>query len=98
MTRYHSDAPRNRRAAARGARTREIIRQMLLDHADRCPLGRPLTGKAVREMLRQHGVYLEKSSVARYLAGIRLEAELAALSGADVCWKSSNSTNTTPVV
>ncbi len=90
--------PRNRRAAARGARTRELIRQMLLEHAARCPLARPLTGKLVQEQLRQRGIHLRKSSVARYLSGIRLEAELAALSGADVCWKSSNSTNTTPGV
>ena len=93
MTPSHSDRPRNRRAVARGARTRETIRQLMLEHAERCPLSRPLTIKAIQELLRQRGIHLQKSAVAWHMAHIRLQADIEAL---DVELKGRNRSDSTP--
>ena len=92
--RYHSECrPRNLRAVARGARTRELIRQLLLEHAERCPLARQPTIKAIRELLRQRGINLQKSAVAWHMAHVRLQADLEAL---DVELRRNHSDSTPP--
>ena len=90
MTPSPSDRPRNRRAVARGARTRETVKQLMLQHAERCPLARPLTIKAIQELLRQRGINLQKSAVAWHMAHVRLQADLEAL---DVELKGRNPSN-----
>ena len=90
----HSECrPRNRRAVARGARTRELIRQLMLAHAERCPLARPLTIKAIQELLRQRGINLQKSAVAWHMAHVRLAADIEAL---DVELRRNHSNSTPP--
>ncbi len=79
MNYRHSDGPRNRRAAARGARHRELIRQILLQHVERTPLGRPLTAKQVQELLGRRGIALGLSTVGWHIAHVRLEDELRSL-------------------
>lgn len=71
--------PRNRRAFAAGIRHRTLIREMLIQHAYRTPLGRPLSAKMVRAELAKRGIRLALSSVARHIAAVRLEDELHAL-------------------
>ena len=71
--------PRNRIAAARGARTRELIRQILLEHSRAHPLGRQLTAKQIQWHLKGRGVYLAPSTVAWHVQQIRLAADIAAL-------------------
>ncbi|MDA8348138.1 MAG: hypothetical protein M0038_04925 [Pseudomonadota bacterium] len=90
MTPSPSDRPRNRHAVARAARTRELIRQLLLEHAERCPLARPLTIKAIQELLRQRGINLQKSAVAWHMTYVRLQADIEAL---DVELKGRNPSN-----
>jgi hypothetical protein len=70
---------RNRIAAARGARTRELIRQILIQHAERSPLGRPLTAKQIQWHLKGLGVYLAPSTIAWHVNRIRLAADIEAL-------------------
>ncbi len=78
--RYRSDhQPRNRPAAARGARHREAIRQILLQHVARTPLGRPLTAKQVQALLGRRGIRLGLSTVGWHIAHVRLEDELRSL-------------------
>ncbi len=79
MTPSHSDCPRNRRAAARGARTRELIRQLMLEHAARNPLSRPLTGKELQAMLAHRGIRLGLSAILWHVQHVRLQADLEAL-------------------
>lgn len=86
--------PRNRRAAARGARTREMLRQLMLEHAAEHPLTKPLTGKQLQIALRARGIYLALSTVLWHVSHIRLQADIEAL---DVelrrnCSNSSDST------
>ena len=71
--------PRNRTAAARGARTRELIRQAMLAHAVEHPLGRPLTGKQLQIALRARGIYLALSTILWHVQRIRLQADIEAL-------------------
>ena len=94
MTRYRSEGPRNRPAAARGARTRELIRQQMLAHATEHPLTKPLTGKQLQIALRARGIYLALSTVLWHVSHIRLQADIERL---DVelrrnCSNSSDST------
>ena len=70
---------RNRVAAARGARTRELIRQLMLEHATRNPIARPLTAKEIQWHLKGLGVYLAPSTVAWHVNWIRLTADIEAL-------------------
>ena len=72
-------AARNKAAAARGARTRELIRQLLLDHATRNPIARPLTGKELQGMLAHRGIHLGLSTVLWHVNRIRLTADIEAL-------------------
>ena len=88
---------RNRLAAARGARTRELIRQLLLDHATRNPIARPLTGKQLQWHLKGRGVYLAPSTVAWHVQQIRLAADIEALD-AELGCKGSNLSDTTPAL
>lgn len=87
-------AARNKRAAARGARHRETIKQLLLEHASRNPLSRPLTGKEMQTMLAQRGIRLALSTVAWHVAHIRLQADIEALDVELGC-KGSNSSGPT---
>lgn len=89
-------AARNKAAAARGARTRELIRQLLLEHSRAHPLGRALTGKEIAARLRAHGISLAPSTVAWHVQQIRLAADLAALEGELGC-KGSNSSSDSAV-
>ena len=89
-------AARNKRAAARGARTRELIRQLLLEHSLAHPLGRPLTGKQLQGMLAHRGIHLGLSTVLWHVNRIRLTADIEALD-AEGC-KGSNSFDTTPAL
>ena len=82
--------PRNRKAAARGARIRETIRQLMLEHAERNPLARPLPGKTLQAMLADRGVYLALSTVLWHVSRVRLAADLDALD-AELRWDRSNS-------
>ncbi|MDA8350926.1 MAG: hypothetical protein M0038_19405 [Pseudomonadota bacterium] len=83
-------AARNKAAAARGARTREAIRQIMIQHATRNPIARPLTGKELQWHLKGLGVYLAPSTIAWHVQQIRLTADIAALDGELGC-KGSNS-------
>lgn len=71
--------PRNRRAYLAGIRHRVLIRELLIQHAYRTPLGRPLSAKQIRAELARRGIRLALSSVARHIAAVRLEDELHAL-------------------
>ena len=82
---------RNKRAAERGARTRELIRQLLLEHSLAHPLGRPLTAKQIQWHLKGRGVYLAPSTVAWHVSRIRLMADIAALDAELKGWNPSNS-------
>ena len=97
MTPSHSEGPRNRPAAARGARTREMLRQLMLEHAERCPLSRPLTGKELQRLLKDKGVHLGLSAVLWHVQRIRLQADIAALD-AELSCNRSNSSDSTPAV
>lgn len=88
---------RNRVAAARGARTRELIRQLLLDHATRNPIARPLTGKELQGMLAHRGIHLGLSTVLWHVNRIRLAADLERLDDELGC-KGSNLSDTTPAL
>ena len=70
---------RNRTAAERGARIRERVREILIERAYRCPLGRPLKAKEVQARLEADGVRLSLSATAWHIAAIRLEDEQHAL-------------------
>ena len=89
--------PRNRRAAARGARTREMLRQAMLAHATEHPLSRPMTGKELQRMLKEKGVYLGLSAVLWHVQRIRLQADIEALDVELRCNR-SNSSDSTPAV
>lgn len=93
----HSDRPRNRRAVARGARTRETIRQLMLQHAERCPLARPLSGKELQHLLRDRGVYLALSTVLWHVAHVRLAADIERLDAELGCKGSNSSGPTAPL-
>ncbi|MGC8519280.1 MAG: hypothetical protein ACP5P4_12255 [Steroidobacteraceae bacterium] len=82
--------PRNPVAFATGQRRRALIRQLLLEHATRCPLGRPLTARALQAALRAHGEPLALSSIHWHLSQIRLAADIERLD-AELGHKSSNS-------
>ena len=97
MTPSHSEGPRNRPAAARGARTRELIRQAMLEHAERCPLSRPLTGKELQRLLKDKGVHLGLSAVLWHVQRIRLQADIAALDAELSCNRSNSSDTTTSI-
>ena len=86
--------PRNRIASARGARTRELIRQILLEHSRAHPLGRQLTAKQIQWHLKGRGVYLAPSTVAWHVNRIRLAADLEALD-AELRRNPSNLSDTT---
>ena len=90
----HSDRPRNRRAVARGARNRETIRQMMLQHATEHPLSRPLTGKEMQRLLQDRGIHLGLSAILWHVSHVRLAADLAALDVELRC-KGSDSSDTT---
>ena len=92
-----STGPRNLKAFAAGQRHRELIRQILIQHAERSPLGRQLTGKEIAARLRAHGISLAPSTVAWHVQQIRLAADLAALEGELGC-KGSNLSDTTPAL
>ena len=87
---------RNRVAAARGARTRELIRKLLLEHSLAHPLGRPLTAKQIQWHLKGRGVYLAPSTVAWHVNRIRLAADIEALD-AELGCKASNSSSDSAV-
>ena len=70
---------RNKPAAARGARIRQRVRDILIERAHRCPLGRPLKGKEVRARLEAEGVRLSLSATAWHIAAVRREDERHAL-------------------
>ena len=88
-----SDRPRNRRAVARGARNRETIRQMMLQHATEHPLSRPLTGKELQRLLRDRGIHLGLSAILWHVQHVRLQADLEAL---DVELRRNQSDSTPP--
>jgi len=71
--------PRNKLAAARGARHRETIRLIMLAHAEAHPLGPSVTAAEVQRRLRGRGIYLAASTVAWHIGRIRLAAELDTL-------------------
>ena len=92
-----STGPRNRKAFAAGQRHRELIRQILIQHAERSPLGRALTGKEIAARLRAHGISLAPSTVAWHVNRIRLTADIEALD-AELRWNPSNLSDTTPTL
>ena len=69
---------RNKFAAERGARIRELIRQLMLEHAEHNPLARPLPGKTLQAMLADQGVRLALSTVLWHVSRVRLAADLDA--------------------
>jgi len=71
--------PRNKLAAARGARIRERVRNILAERARLCPLGRPMRAKEVRAILAAEGIRIALSTTAWHVARVRLESELEAL-------------------
>ena len=89
---------RNKFAAARGARTRELIRKLLLEHSLAHPLGRPLTAKQIQWHLKGRGVYLAPSTVAWHVNRIRLTADIEALDAELKGWNPSNLSDTTPTL
>ena len=91
-------AARNKAAAARGARTREAIRQIMIQHATRNPIARPLTAKEIQWHLKGRGVYLALSTVAWHVQQIRLAADLEALDAELKGWNPSNLSDTTPTI
>ena len=86
-----SGGPRNRRAFAAGQRHREAIRQILIQHTERSPLGRQLTAKQIQWHLKGLGVYLAPSTVAWHVQQIRLAADIEALDAELKGWNPSNS-------
>ena len=88
--------PRNRRAFAAGIRHRTMIRELLIQHAERSPLGRPLTAKQIQWHLKGRGVYLAPSTVAWHVQQIRLAADIEALD-AELGCKASNSSSDSAV-
>ncbi len=92
-----STGPRNRKAFAAGQRHRELIRQILIQHAERSPLGRPLTAKQIQWHLKGLGVYLAPSTIAWHVNRIRLAADIEALD-AELRWNPSNLSDTTPTL
>ncbi len=68
--------PRNRKAAAKSARERELIRQTLLVHSREHPLSRPPTAK---ELLRLTGLRLRERRIQQHLQSLRIEAEIREL-------------------
>ena len=86
-------AARNKRAAARGARIRELIRQLMLEHATRNPLSRPLSGKELQGMLAHRGIHLALSTVLWHVGHVRLQADIERLD-AELGCKGSNSSDT----
>ena len=67
--------PRNRVAFERGQRAREAIRQLLLEHAHRYPLGRSLTAWEIQAHLRPLGVHIATSTIYWHLEQIRAEVD-----------------------
>jgi hypothetical protein len=67
--------PRNRQAFERGQEHRAQIKALMLDHARRNPLARPLTAKELQ------GLYpcLKPSTIAWHVAELRYEATAASL-------------------
>ncbi len=90
MTPSRSDRPRNPVAFAVGQRRRELIRQLLLDHARAHPLARSLSARELQAALRARGEHLALSSVHWHLSRIRLAADVEELD-AELGCKSSNS-------
>jgi hypothetical protein len=76
---------RNRVAYERGQAIRTAVREILLEHAREHPLGRPLTGKDVKQRLSSAGYRLALSTTLWHMDRVRLEAELG--------WDCSNSSN-----
>ena len=74
-----STGPRNRKAFAAGQRARATIRRLMLDHATRNPIARPLTGKELQGMLARRGIHLGLSTVLWHVNRIRLTADIEAL-------------------
>jgi len=96
VARYNTDhRPRNRRAAARGARHRETIKQLMLTHTRECPLSKQLTGKDLQVSLRRRGINLALSTILWHVNRIRLEADIAALDAELKGCNPSNSSDTT---
>ena len=93
-----STGPRNRKAFASGQRHRELIRQILIQHAERSPLARPLTGKELQGMLAHRGIHLALSTVCWHVQQIRLAADLEALDAELKGWNPSNLSDTTPTI
>ena len=73
---------RNKPGYRRGARHREIIRQILLAHP---PLAKPLDWRAIDALLRERRIRLACSTINWHVAQIRLEYELEALRRTDGC-------------
>ncbi len=69
---------RNRVSHAAGQQRRELIRELLLDHAHRFPLARSLTAREVAERLAQRGHYICPSTCAWHLSCIRRQADIEA--------------------
>ena len=68
--------PRNRKAAAAAARARELLHQVLLDHARAHPLSRPPTA---RELLRLTGLRVTERRIQQVVASLRIEQEIREL-------------------
>ncbi|MGH8227771.1 MAG: hypothetical protein ACRET2_16510 [Steroidobacteraceae bacterium] len=67
-------APRNRPAFAIGQERREIVRQLMLERAERFPLLWPLTADQMKGELQRQGVYLSVSTVEWHMQEIRKQA------------------------
>lgn len=89
--------PRNRTAAARGARTRELIRKVMLAHATERPLSRPMTGKELQRVLKDRGITLGLSAVLWHVQRIRLQADIERLD-VELSRNCSNSSDSTQAV
>lgn len=70
--------PRNKIAWAHGQRNREIIKQLMLERAQRFPLARPYTAEQMRDLLRLRGVYLAISTTRWHIERIRDAADIEA--------------------
>ncbi|MGC8519263.1 MAG: hypothetical protein ACP5P4_12170 [Steroidobacteraceae bacterium] len=68
--------PRNRRAAAASARSRELIREAMLEHAQAHPLSRPLTALELRRLT---GLHLRVRRIQQLVASLRIESEIREL-------------------
>ena len=71
-----SDGPRNRKAAAKSARERRLIREALLTHSSAHPLSRPPTAT---ELCRMTGLPISERRVQQHVASIRIEQQLREL-------------------